>query len=117
MFEIKDNGKGITKEKLPKIFDEKETDENGENWDGTGLGLPICLSICKNMDAFIKYSSILNLVTQFRLYVPHEMLATNPRKNRRIQSSNSIALSSTESLNHSCNQVLLAEDNPNILKK
>jgi len=70
MFEIKDNGKGIPKDKLAKIFNEKETDESAENWDGTGLGLPICLSICKNMDAFIKYSSSPNVFTNFRLYVP-----------------------------------------------
>jgi len=57
MFEIRDDGKGIPKEKLSLIFNEQETDESAENWDGTGLGLPICLTICKNMDAFIKYAS------------------------------------------------------------
>jgi len=54
MFEIKDNGKGIPSNLLDNIFDEQITDEREENWDGTGLGLPICLTVCKNMHAFIK---------------------------------------------------------------
>lgn len=67
MFEVKDNGKGISKDKLRKIFDEKETDERGDNWDGTGLGLPICLTICKNMNSSIKYMSVVGKFTVFRL--------------------------------------------------
>lgn len=70
MFEIKDNGKGIPQDKLRKIFDEKETDESAENWDGTGLGLPICLNICKNMNSFIRYMSVPGKFTVFRLFVP-----------------------------------------------
>jgi len=54
MFEVKDNGKGIPIEKIYSIFDEQETDESADNWDGTGLGLPICLTICRSMNAFIK---------------------------------------------------------------
>jgi len=57
MFEVKDNGKGIPKDKIGRIFQEQETDESAENWDGTGLGLPICLTICNNMNAFIRYAS------------------------------------------------------------
>jgi len=67
MFEIKDNGKGIPKNKMDKIFNEQETEDNNENWDGTGLGLPICLTLCKNMNAFIKYASTINVFTIFRL--------------------------------------------------
>lgn len=54
MFEITDNGKGIPANKIKKIFDEKETDECDGNWDGTGLGLPICKTICISMQAFIR---------------------------------------------------------------
>lgn len=43
MIQIKDNGKGIPKDKLTSVFLEKETNDTIENWDGTGLGLPICL--------------------------------------------------------------------------
>mmetsp|Transcript_14244 Transcript_14244/g.11741 ORF Transcript_14244/g.11741 Transcript_14244/m.11741 type:complete len:92 (+) Transcript_14244:501-776(+) len=70
MFEIQDNGIGIPQNKLDNIFNEQETDQTGENWDGTGLGLPICLTLCKNMDGFIKYSSERNQITVFRLYIP-----------------------------------------------
>mmetsp|Transcript_14110 Transcript_14110/g.11659 ORF Transcript_14110/g.11659 Transcript_14110/m.11659 type:complete len:215 (-) Transcript_14110:733-1377(-) len=44
-FEIADNGKGIPADILPHIFDEMVSDQEGDNWDGTGLGLPICLKL------------------------------------------------------------------------
>lgn len=72
MFEIKDNGRGIPLDKLRVIFDEKETDDTNENWDGTGLGLPICLTICRNMNAFIRYMSVPDKFTIFRLFVPYK---------------------------------------------
>jgi len=72
MFEIKDNGRGIPLDKLRVIFDEKETDDTNENWDGTGLGLPICLNICRNMNAFIRYMSVPDKFTIFRLFVPYK---------------------------------------------
>lgn len=57
VIEVKDNGTGIKSDKLKKIFDEKETDENAENWDGTGLGLPICKYIIEKLGGFIQYYS------------------------------------------------------------
>lgn len=118
MFEIKDNGRGIPKDKLRSIFDEQETDESADNWDGTGLGLPICLTICKSMDAFIRYMSLPDNFTIFRLYVPYVHLQTKVVKYlSAVSVSNTSEGRESEDFGHNCNQILLAEDNPNILKK
>lgn len=49
-----DNGKGIPESKLELIFEEKESDQTDNNWDGTGLGLPICAQLCSKIDACIR---------------------------------------------------------------
>lgn len=67
VIEVKDNGKGIKFDKLKKIFDEKESDESAENWDGTGLGLPICKYIVEKLKGFIKYHSEYKKYTIFRI--------------------------------------------------
>lgn len=48
-----DNGNGIPPEKLLHIFEEKESDQSGDNWDGCGLGLPVCEQLSKNINARI----------------------------------------------------------------
>jgi len=70
VIEVKDNGIGIPVHKLSSIFLEKESDQSGDNWDGTGLGLPICLYICHQMRSFIRYTSVAQC-TIFRFYVPY----------------------------------------------
>lgn len=55
--EVRDNGKGIPESKLDLIFNEQESDQTDNNWDGTGLGLPICAQLCNKIDAFIRYTS------------------------------------------------------------
>lgn len=71
MLDIKDDGKGIPLSKIKHIFDEQESDESHENWDGTGMGLPICMYICSKIGAFIRYSSVENVYTIFRLFIPY----------------------------------------------
>mmetsp|Transcript_5395 Transcript_5395/g.4774 ORF Transcript_5395/g.4774 Transcript_5395/m.4774 type:complete len:184 (+) Transcript_5395:574-1125(+) len=117
MFEITDNGKGIPQDKLAIIFNDLESDQKEDNWDGTGLGLPICLTICKNMNAFICYASIPYQLTIFRLFIPYKE-AKNRKRIEKIHSMSSLIKSSEESkFLHQCNKVLLADDNPHILKK
>ena len=41
-----DTGFEIPTDKINKIFDEKESDQTGSNFDGTGLGLPIYAQLC-----------------------------------------------------------------------
>ena len=42
VFEVLDTGMGIPSVKLRQVFDEQESDQADANWEGTGLGLPIC---------------------------------------------------------------------------
>jgi len=51
---IKDNGKGIPTAKLKFIFGEQHSDQSQMNWDGTGLGLPICAAILEKAGGFIR---------------------------------------------------------------
>ena len=51
---IKDNGKGIAANKLKSIFGEQQSDQSERNWDGTGLGLPICAAILQKAGGFIR---------------------------------------------------------------
>jgi len=68
--EVHDNGGGIPVEKQGLIFNEKESDQSHANWDGTGLGLPICAQLSHKLDAFIRYTSVQGQYTIFRLYLP-----------------------------------------------
>ena len=65
--QIKDSGCGIPCDKILSIFDEMNTDQENRNWDGIGLGLPICLKLAIQNNCFIKYGSVLNEQTIFRL--------------------------------------------------
>lgn len=54
-----DNGKGIKKEELPRIFDKGFTGSNGrENEKSTGMGLYLVYKLCKKLDIDIKAESI-----------------------------------------------------------
>ena len=54
IIEINDNGKGIPAEKQKLIFNEQESDQSDNNWDGTGLGLPIYAQLCLKIGANIR---------------------------------------------------------------
>lgn len=56
--EVNDNGKGIAADKQELIFDEQVSDQTDTNWDGTGLGLPICAQLCLKINACIRYISV-----------------------------------------------------------
>lgn len=63
---IKDEGIGIPKEYIQKIFDPYFTTKNK----GTGLGLTITHSIIKNHDGYISVESELGKGTTFHIYLP-----------------------------------------------
>jgi len=52
------------------IFSEMTSDQKDMNWDGIGLGLPICLQLAKQNNYIISYGSIPSFYTVFQLYVP-----------------------------------------------
>jgi len=67
-FTVKDNGSGISKENLSKIFDPYFTTKGGES--SSGLGLYISYGIIKAHGGIIHVSSELNKGTCFDVYLP-----------------------------------------------
>ncbi len=63
---VKNQGKGIQKEQLRKIFDPYFTTKKR----GNGLGLATSYSIVKKHDGFIAADSQVGLGTTFSLYLP-----------------------------------------------
>lgn len=70
---ITDNGKGISREELQRIFDPfYTTKESGE---GTGLGLAITYSIINKLGGRIEVESEVGQGTQFNIYFPYRTAA------------------------------------------
>lgn len=65
---IKDNGIGISEDKLDKIFDPFFTTKPKEK--GTGLGLSMVYSIVEQHKGFIKVESEVGVGTEFKIYLP-----------------------------------------------
>lgn len=63
---IEDNGVGIGKEYLPRVFDPYFTTKQK----GSGLGLATVYSIIKNHDGHIEVESELGVGTKFTIYLP-----------------------------------------------
>ncbi len=56
---IFDNGKGISKNDLPRVFEKSFTGENGrEGSSSTGMGLYICYNLCQKLGHDIKIDSV-----------------------------------------------------------
>lgn len=67
---IKDQGPGIPKENLDKIFDPYFSTKNSLSQRGMGLGLSICYSIIKKHEGWITVESEEGVGTTVCLYVP-----------------------------------------------
>lgn len=65
---IKDNGSGISKDKIDKIFEPFFTTKSTTK--GTGLGLAIVKENVKTFNGYIKVKSIINKGTTFSIYFP-----------------------------------------------
>ncbi|HPD56479.1 MAG TPA: ATP-binding protein [Smithellaceae bacterium] len=66
---IKDNGVGIPRENLSRIFDPYFTTKEKRGRGGIGLGLAICDSIIKNHNGLISVESTANAGTTFFIYL------------------------------------------------
>ncbi|MCF8056663.1 MAG: PAS domain S-box protein [Desulfocapsa sp.] len=67
---ITDQGKGIPKENLDKIFLPYFTTKNRANVKGTGLGLTVCASIIKGHKGKMTLDTTENEGTTFHIYLP-----------------------------------------------
>ncbi|MFZ5518683.1 MAG: hybrid sensor histidine kinase/response regulator [Candidatus Zhuqueibacterota bacterium] len=73
---VEDNGIGISEDQLPLIFEEfyRVKDENTKNIPGTGLGLPICKKIAKELAGSIDVKSKKGVGTIFIVKLPAQVL-------------------------------------------
>jgi signal transduction histidine kinase len=72
IFEVKDNGIGISEEDIPKIFEEFYRSELAKkviNF-GTGLGLSLVKQIVENYNGMISVTSKVNLGSTFKVSIP-----------------------------------------------
>ena len=68
---IKDNGMGIKKDNLPRVFEKGFTGENGRKLNkSTGIGLYLCKKLCDKLGQNIEIDSILNTETTVKIYFP-----------------------------------------------
>jgi len=72
LFEIKDTGRGISKNEMPTIFDPFEQSKSKQNRElvGTGLGLPITRNYVEMMGGKIMIESELGKGTTFTVEIP-----------------------------------------------
>jgi len=66
---IRDQGVGIPRENLSRIFDPYFTTKEKKEHGGIGLGLSICDSIIKNHKGLITVESVVNSGTTFNIYL------------------------------------------------
>jgi CheY-like chemotaxis protein len=78
---VQDQGVGITREHLPKVFDPYFTTKQK----GSGLGLATSYSIIKKHGGHIVVDSELGVGTTFSIYIPASRYAKIPKKNDRSQ--------------------------------
>ncbi len=69
---IKDNGIGITKGEITRVFEKGFTGTNGrlQNKKSTGIGLYLCKKLCDKLGISIELNSIQNEGTEIRLVFP-----------------------------------------------
>ena len=71
---IKDNGIGIKKGEITRVFEKGFTGTNGRlsNKKSTGIGLYLCKNLCNKLGIAIELNSIQNEGTEVRLVFPNE---------------------------------------------
>ncbi|MGL5149657.1 MAG: HAMP domain-containing sensor histidine kinase, partial [Clostridium sp.] len=70
-FKVEDNGIGIPREDLPRIFERFYRVDKARKSGGTGLGLAIVKHIVKTFNGSIKVDSELGVGTSFRIKIKH----------------------------------------------
>ncbi len=70
---IKDNGMGIKKEEITRVFEKGFTGTNGRmlNKKSTGIGLYLCKKLCNKLGMAIELNSVQNEGTEVKLIFPH----------------------------------------------
>ncbi len=74
LLKIRDNGLGISKDELPRIFDKGFTGKNYSLTKSTGIGLYLAKKLSTKMNIKISVDSVLNSYTEITLEFPKESL-------------------------------------------
>lgn len=108
-FDVQDNGIGISKEFLPRLFDAytQERSKRAAGVTGTGLGLAIVKQLVDAMGGRIEVVSKVDEGTHFTVWMPIELISNEEA--RTLLSRARPALASREEL--SCMRVLVCDDN------
>ena len=85
---VRDTGCGISDKALEKIWEpfEQEQHENGKDYGGSGLGLPITKSIVEQMHGTINVASEYNVGSKFIVDIPFEIGKSIVREKRKFRS-------------------------------
>ena len=104
-FQVKDTGRGMTKEQASKIFDEYQQNRLSDHriHKGVGLGLSIVKRLVGLMEGRIKVDSTKNYGTLITIDIPF-LLDTNPTK------SNEIILAQNKTNSLQGKKILVADD-------
>jgi len=81
LLSIRDNGVGIDKSELPRIFDKGFTGSNGrKNERSTGMGLYICKKLCDKLGLDIKAASEAGRGTEISIIFPKSSMYISPKE-------------------------------------
>ncbi len=113
---IKDNGCGIPKEKLHKIFTPYFTTKAS----GNGLGLAIVSSIIKNHNGYISVESEINKGTIFTIYLPTVKINKETKEEedifKRLKTNPDLPKKENATEKNPNNKILIMDDEEMILK-
>lgn len=91
-FEIKDSGRGMTKEQAAKIFNEYHQNKKSDNrvFGGAGLGLSIVKRLLTAMNGTISVESKLNIGTVFKVEIPFLKVNSVKKNKEKINITKSL---------------------------
>ncbi len=105
---ISDTGIGMSKEYLPKIFEEfsRASNSTANNIEGTGLGMPIVKKLVELMGGTIDVQSELGVGTTFTVTIPHSVVDAPDLYKDKLDKKSIL-----EDFDFGGRRILLAEDN------
>jgi len=111
VFVIEDQGSGIAKEDLAKIFEPFEQVGSASSDTGSGLGLTISKQFVEAMGGTISVESELGKGSRFRIEIPYTECMQQPQKREEVSSQRKKVIGASKESPHL--KVLIVEDKEN----